>query len=243
MGQANARANEERKYEEEKEEEKKQGGHQEWIGSSVLAVAVLAVAGVSAFAYFGRSSSLPSSSSVSNDEKGLESQSTDANEEEDVIDSQVNRSDLLEYEQSHGRDGCHYDVIKRAIEFRQKFSQLSKSQQRHRLDQLQATNSLPLLNLRLCDIHHTQASKKTSFTEGRTVQTLIEALQADPSYRTQVNRMRVVYKDSRWWSIDNRRLDAFKKALPPNMEISVVYLCTGLKEFENKKRNGEKNQS
>lgn len=145
--------------------------------------------------------------------------------------------DVKEYE-LYGNDASHLNAIREAAGIRKNLSSLNKTQRKTAIDKMRNRSELPSIHLRLHAIKHTQRSIQRYFTDGSLVSDLVTTLKENPLYINNVPQIRVVFYDRNWWSLDNRRLLAFQRALPLEMKISVEYLCTELTEFHNKRKNG-----
>lgn len=61
-------------------------------------------------------------------------------------------------------------------------------------------------------IRYSQDSIRTTFRDGRTVKELTEGLKSGKIKPEDIPPIRLVKKDGKWYSLDNRRLKAFKDA-------------------------------
>lgn len=75
--------------------------------------------------------------------------------------------------------------------------------------------------LRLGDISYSQNSIMDRFQDRRPLNDLIESLIADAGVIDQVQSIRVVLHEGKWFSLDNRRLYCFKQAFDDAATIGV----------------------
>ncbi|MGZ3633579.1 MAG: AAA domain-containing protein, partial [Parachlamydiaceae bacterium] len=129
-----------------------------------------------------------------------------------------------------------------------KFSPLDSSIQR--LQRLSLQDSIAVVNtdsdsqpklqsMQVAKILFTQASVSSTFTDGNRVSDLAQKLASGEISASEIDRIRVVWHQSKVWSLDNRRLRAFKDGFVESVEVELVDLKDPAikREFWDKKSN------
>jgi len=81
------------------------------------------------------------------------------------------------------------------------------------------------------EILFTQASVASTFSDGRSVAELAEGLRNDTKSKEAVKYIRVTRFRDKWFSLDNRRLRAFKDAGVQTITVWVLPFSEAEKEF------------